>query len=575
MGDQVDRAEEAETQRLTALRSYHLLDHRSEPASALLPSSPGQDAEDPTAPRSAVRTGAPAGTGTTAGSGAAVAAGPVSGAEIDAITRLAAAIAGVPFASVNLIDEHHQHPLSSTGTPPAPPARPIPRTQSLCATHFSAGEPVHVPDLSRDPRYADHPWVDGRLGALRSYTSVPLLSPDGHALGTLCATDLVPRRLDEERLARLCDLAAVLVALFERHRDAVLHAHLAAEAEAQRALAQSLMAEQQHRAQQLTQLARASSALATAEDPRTAICHAARRLTDADGVYLLQPDGHGRLVSTAVVGFPDGGDRAPDPDSHRDPLLDLDLTRERGLPLATFRSGKQRFVADVAAHPDADPALVETLGTVSGAWQPILLRAGTCTGVLGIVWRHRREDLDATLAWALHTLAREAAHTLERADLLAQLTEASRRDPLTGVGNRRHWDEVAAREVGRAERSGDPLTFALIDLDHFKAYNDAYGHLIGDDLLREFAAAAGAQLRPGDTIARWGGEEFALALPGCDLEQARDVADRIRAVVPHAQTATAGLAQWTPGASAATVLARADAALYRGKEAGRDTTATA
>ena len=545
-------AEKAETQRMNALRSYHLLDHPVADLHAPFVWNPPKD-----------------GAGSTAGTRVA------ADAQIDAITRLAATIAGVPHASVNLIDEDQQHPLSSTSSPSVPAARPIPRSQSLCATHFNTGELVHVPDLSRDPRYADHPWVDGRLAALRSYTSIPLLNLDGHALGTLCAVDLVPRRLEEEQLARLADLAGVVVALFERHRNAVLNAQLAAEADAQRALAQSLMAEQQHRAQQLAQLAHASSALATAEDPRTAICHAARRLTGADGVYLLQPDGQGYLVSTAAVGFAD--DLRPGQDPHLDlrPDLRLDLAQERGLPLATFRSGRQLFVADVAAHPDADPHLVDTLGTVSGAWQPVSLRGGTCTGVLGIVWHHRREQLNATLTWALHTLAREAAHTLERADLLAQLTEASRRDPLTGVGNRRYWDEVTAREIERAVRSGDPLTFALVDLDHFKAYNDAYGHLIGDDLLREFAGAAIAQLRPGDTIVRWGGEEFALALPGCDLDRARRIVDRVRAVVPHSQTATAGLAQWTPGVSAATVLARADAALYRGKHAGRNTTASA
>ena len=541
---------------MTALHSYHLLDHPSQhPLAERLEESPEQDATSPVSK-----------TGTAAD------------AQIDAITRLAATITGCPHASVNLIDEHHQHSLSSVGPLSGIDAslQPIPRTQSLCATHFTHQSLVHVPDLSRDPRYADHPYVDGRLAALRCYTSIPLISPDGHALGTLCTIDVIPRRLYEEQLARLSDLAGVLVALFERHRDAVANARLAAEAETQRALAQSLMAQQQHRAQQLAQLARASSTLATADDPRTAICHAARQLADADGVYLLQPDGHGHLVSTAVVGFTRDSPSDLDSDPGLNLRLDLtlDLTQERGLPLSAFRSGKQQFVVDVATHPDADPVLIEISGTVSGAWQPIHLRGGTCTGVLGIIWRQRREELDATLAWALHTLAREAAHTLERADLLTQLTEASERDSLTGVGNRRYWDQAAAREIDRAQRSGDPLTFALIDLDHFKAYNDAYGHLIGDDLLRAFATAAGAQLRPQDTIARWGGEEFALALPGCDLEAARDVVDRIRAVVPHDQTATVGLAQWTPAASAATVLARADAALYRGKRAGRNTTST-
>ncbi|NAZ86521.1 sensor domain-containing diguanylate cyclase [Kineococcus indalonis] len=483
--------------------------------------------------------------------------------QIDAVVRVAAAVAGVRSAAVNLIDARSQCTVSATGGPTGR----IPRSQSLCATHFTAGEAVHVPDARREARYADNPWVDGRHGSVRSYTSIPLVSPDGHALGTLCALDAEPRELSDEQLARLGDLAGVVVALFERRRQAVLNARLAVEAEQQRALAQSLVEREQRRAEQLAALARATRAVATAEDPRTAVCAAARELAGADAAYLLQPgtgpDGRGRLLSTASVGLAAGT------------RLRLDLDGGRALPLSAFRSARPLFVADVAGHPDADPALVESSGTVSGLWQPVLLRDGSCTGVLGVVWRHRLEELEATPAAMLHTLAGQAAHALERTELLTRLQHASERDPLTGVGNRRHWNRVAAREVEAAESAGRPVTFALIDLDHFKAYNDAYGHLAGDDLLREFAAAATAQLREEDTLARWGGEEFALALPGRTLSQARTVAERIRAAVPHAQTATVGLAQWLPGTSAATVLARADAALYRGKRDGRDTTVSA
>nr|WP_240896789.1 sensor domain-containing diguanylate cyclase [Kineococcus vitellinus] len=489
---------------------------------------------------------------------------------MDAVTRLAAAVAGVPVATVNLIAEHTQHSISVAGAARAT----ITRQESLCATHFTAGRSVHVPDLRTHPRYAEHPWVDGRAGAIRSYTSIPLLSPDGHALGTLCTLDSAPRRLSAEQLARLEDLAAVVVALLERHRHAVVNARLAAEAEAQRAQAQALVAREQHRAQQLTALARAAQALSTAEDPRTAICTSARELAGADAAYLVQPDaaagapagGAGQLVATAAVGF----------DEHTRLRLDLNLDQASGaLPLSTFHSARQVFVADVGAHPEAAAELSELSGTVSGVWQPVLLPDGSAVGVLGVIWRRRVAQLDATLSSMLHTLAAQAAHVIERAELLARLREASERDALTGVGNRRQWEQVAGAEVERARRTGAPLTFALIDLDHFKAYNDAYGHPAGDDLLREFAAAASAQLRGGDTLSRWGGEEFALALPGSTVQQAREVAERIRAAVPHAQSATIGLAQWHPGDSAAAVLARADGALYRGKQSGRDTTVSA
>ncbi|WP_432482891.1 GGDEF domain-containing protein [Kineococcus esterisolvens] len=230
---------------------------------------------------------------------------------------------------------------------------------------------------------------------------------------------------------------------------------------------------------------------------------------------------------------------------------------------------------DVPAHPRASRAVVEACGTVSAVWQPVLLRGCEPVGVLAVVWRRPVRALAPGVAATLATLAGEAAHAVERADLMTRLERAAEHDALTGLPNRRRWDEVAASEVARAARTGAPLTFALLDLDLFKRYNDTLGHLAGDELLRDFAAAAAAQLREVDTLARWGGEEFVLALPGCDALGAVAVADRIRAVVPHGQSCTVGVAQWVPGWSPAQVLAAADAAMYRGKLAGRDATVAA
>ncbi len=137
--------------------------------------------------------------------------------------------------------------------------------------------------------------------------------------------------------------------------------------------------------------------------------------------------------------------------------------------------------------------------------------------------------------------------------------------------NRRRWDDLARTEIARATRSRTPLTFALIDLDHFKRYNDTRGHLAGDDLLRAFTAAAAGQLREVDTLARWGGEEFALLLPDCSAADAVAVVDRIRAAVPDGQTCTVGVCEWVPGLDARAVVEAADRALYAGK-ATRNTT---
>nr|MDQ5808358.1 GGDEF domain-containing protein [Actinomycetota bacterium] len=163
----------------------------------------------------------------------------------------------------------------------------------------------------------------------------------------------------------------------------------------------------------------------------------------------------------------------------------------------------------------------------------------------------------------------------QRAELLAQVQALARIDPLTGVANRRVWEEELPRELARARRTGRPLCVAILDLDHFKAYNDRHGHQAGDAHLRRTAAPWRRELRTIDVLARYGGEEFGILLPDCDLEQAREVLDRVRSATPNDQTASAGVVRWDERESADSLVARADAAMYRAKHAGRGVTVPA
>jgi diguanylate cyclase (GGDEF)-like protein len=115
---------------------------------------------------------------------------------------------------------------------------------------------------------------------------------------------------------------------------------------------------------------------------------------------------------------------------------------------------------------------------------------------------------------------------------------------------------------------------ALLDLDHFKRFNDSYGHPAGDRLLKEASAAWHGALRQGDTVARWGGEEFVL-LPGADAEVAREVLGRALARTPPGQTFSAGVAQWDGTETSEDLLQRADAGLYVAKSASRNQIAAA
>jgi diguanylate cyclase (GGDEF)-like protein len=166
-----------------------------------------------------------------------------------------------------------------------------------------------------------------------------------------------------------------------------------------------------------------------------------------------------------------------------------------------------------------------------------------------------------------------------------QLQALSRLDGLTGVANRRQFDEALAREWGRAQRNGTPLSLILADVDHFKAYNDNYGHLAGDEVLKQVAATLeGTLYRPSDRLARYGGEEFIALLPDTDLDGACELARRMGEAVaelglPHAYseaaghvTVSLGMATTYPAQDTApeSLCRAADHHLYAAKQAGRN-----
>ena len=143
-------------------------------------------------------------------------------------------------------------------------------------------------------------------------------------------------------------------------------------------------------------------------------------------------------------------------------------------------------------------------------------------------------------------------------------------DELTGLPNRRAWNTELPRTIERVRRTGDPMAVAIIDIDHFKQFNDTYGHPAGDRMLKESAAAWQEQLRTVDHLARYGGEEFVVLLPDATMAQAREVVDRMRLATPLGQTFSAGLAVWDGTETSDELIVRADAALYAAKDAGRN-----
>jgi diguanylate cyclase (GGDEF)-like protein len=177
------------------------------------------------------------------------------------------------------------------------------------------------------------------------------------------------------------------------------------------------------------------------------------------------------------------------------------------------------------------------------------------------------------LGAVLATLVNRARH--ESRVAIGVMGQLLRTDPLTGITNRRGLDENLPVEMARGKRNGNTLTVAMLDLDFFKRYNSRRGHAGGDSLLRIAAQAWRKQLRPTDTLVRYGGEEFTLVLPSCDPEQACQLIDRLRPLLPDSQTFSAGVATWDFNESADALLRRADEALLNAKKQGRNRTVVA
>lgn len=318
---------------------------------------------------------------------------------------------------------------------------------------------------------------------------------------------------------------------------------------------QKLVDQSRHRTADVAALGAATRALSANSDPRSELCVAAQLVTGAAFAVLFEPHHDGMLEATAGTDGVNLGVRI-------DPGVEGCATAQ------AWDTARRIYVADTTTDPHSS---MLTTHAKAGALlcQPIT-RDQRTTAVLVLGFHESHQHAPAPALYLVELLAAEIGAAIERTDLVALLAAQSRRDPLTGAANRRSWDEEMNRELARAHRTGDPLTVAIIDMDHFKAYNDAHGHVAGDVLLKDLVIAVRAELRAGDLIARWGGEEFALALPDCDLQRAQVIAARLLSVVPGGQTASIGLTQAWAQDTPRALIERADRALYTAKDGGRN-----
>lgn len=238
------------------------------------------------------------------------------------------------------------------------------------------------------------------------------------------------------------------------------------------------------------------------------------------------------------------------------------------------------LLAGAALHPSMRVLTGRPLRPVAEMSPPrVLLVNLACMGAPGLLIAQgvlQRGHVD-WLAAGIGCIILFGLVALRMFDLVGQVQDKARQldavahvDALTTLPNRRAWDLELSRRIAAARRHGSPIVVAIIDLDHFKKFNDTNGHQGGDALLSEAAAAWRTQLRPEDLLARYGGEEFGAIFDHSKLGDADRIIERLQAVTPLGQTFSAGAAQWNGSETAEELLARADAALYAAKEAGRD-----
>ncbi len=364
--------------------------------------------------------------------------------------------------------------------------------------------------------------------------------------------------------------------------------------------AERLNAEQRRRLDLLGMLSELSRAAIEADGLEQALLRIVHFLRDRfalESVGVLLADGSQRLRFSAHAGVSVFHGRSGG-----------NWPENLGVVGRAFRSGQAQYVPDVTEDPDyvlGNPAVT------SEYVLPIRLH-GDFIGLLNLeasdpqsLTEANRQMLAALadqIAGAVHLaatnarlreinrLVEEKSAALAQANLRLreanrQLEQLSHRDGLTGIANRRRFDEALASEWTRAQRHGEMVALLLLDIDDFKSYNDGYGHLAGDDALRQVARTLSDALgRSEDCVARYGGEEFAVLLPQSSLDDAVGVAAHIaralaQLALPHAYsrvgphlTVSIGAAALMPqaGLDPLTLVTRADGALYRAKTLGRN-----
>jgi diguanylate cyclase (GGDEF)-like protein len=450
----------------------------------------------------------------------------------------------MPNAGIFLVDyrEDELYLRAGFGRPHKPGEVRQKVGEGLVGSAAHSKRAISVGDVSKDPRYIQ------RLSATRSELAIPLMVRD-NVVGVLDFQSEQANFYDGETIDLLTLFATQVSQGIQNAR---------------------LYSSEQRRARQLeaiNAIARQTTAVVNLEELMDKFCKLILERFSVDHVaVLLETDG--RLVMKAHQGKLTAAMKAG-------------TTLELGTGLASraFDSGKSVMENDVSGNAGYLPGFVETQSEMCAP----LLFFGEKLGVLVLdsAQKHAFEDADTQ---SLEAVADICAGAIYNARHFERTRQLAYQDGLTGVFNRRFFELRIAEEMERANRYGSQVAVVMLDIDHFKRLNDEFGHLLGDEVLRQVSKLLVQNVRKGDVLCRYGGEEFSLLLPQTSGDNAYEVAEKLRRAVevypfpgvPRPVSVSAGVADCPRfGKSRDEIVAAADAALYQAKQAGRNRVMTA
>jgi len=420
----------------------------------------------------------------------------------------------------------------------------LPLGQGITGTAALKKRPIYVPDVSKDARYV--PFVK----STKSELAIPLMVRD-EVVGVLdCQSDQL-NFFDGETID--------LLTLFSTQASIAL----------ENARLYTLEQKRRSQLEAINAIARQTTAVLERDELLRKVCTLILQSFPVDHVVLTLREGD------ALVVYAHQGKLTPNVE------MGGALSASQGICGRALSTGRAVVLNDVAADPDYVAGFVETKSEMCLP----LISFGKQLGVVCLE-SATAGAFEQTDVQPLESVADIIATAIQNANYFDQAKALANVDGLTGSYNRRFFEARITEELERAGRYGKQLAVVMLDIDHFKRLNDEFGHLLGDEVLRQVSALFRSQLRKVDFVCRYGGEEFVLLLPETSGEDALAVAEKVRRVieahsfpgVPRPVTISMGVAESpTHGLTRDEVVKAADLALYASKQGGRNrvTAATA